>query len=89
MHHGFALGQGCCHEQVFGAGDGNLVEENLSTLKALGAGFDVSVILHDSRAQTLQSFDMQINRPSSYGAASREGDAGSSATRYQRAEDQR
>ena len=30
---------------------------------------------------------MQINRPSSYGAASREGDAGSSATRYQRAED--
>ena len=35
LHHGFAFGKRGGHEQVFGAGDGNFVEDNFGALKAV------------------------------------------------------
>ena len=49
LHHGFALGEHGGHQQVFGAGDGDLVEGDAIALEALGAGFDVAVLLRDGR----------------------------------------
>jgi hypothetical protein len=54
LHHGFALGEDGGHQQVFGAGDGDLVEDDARALEPLGAGFDVAVFLRDLRAQAFQ-----------------------------------
>ena len=87
--HGFALGQSGCHEQIFGAGDRDLVEYNFAALEAVGAGFDVSVLLRDFRAQQFQSLDVQIDGAGADGTAARKRDTGPAAPRHQRPQDQR
>ena len=89
LHDGFALGQGRGHEQVFGAGDGDFVEHNFAALEAVGAGFNVAVLLRDFRAQTFQSFDVKIDGPRADGASAGKRNAGPSAARDQRPEHQR
>src|ERR1035438_269450 len=86
---GFALGESGGDEQVFGAGDGDLVENNFRALEAVGAGFNVAVFLGDLRAQLFESFDVEIDGASSDGAAAGERDAGVATAGYERAEDQR
>ena len=72
LHHGFALGQGGGHEQVFRAGHGDLVEHNFAALEPVGAGLDVSVVLRDFRAQAFQSFDVKIDGTRADSATARE-----------------
>ena len=54
LQNGFAFGQRGGHQQVFGAGNGNLVEDDAGALEPLGAGFDVAVLLRD-RAPSFSS----------------------------------
>ena len=89
LQDGFAFGEGRGHEQVFGAGDGDLVENNFRALEAGGAGFDVAVFLRDLRAELFEAFDVEIDGAAADGAAAGERDAGVSAAGDQRAEDQR
>ena len=89
LHDGFAVGQRRGHQQVFGAGDGNFVEDNLAALQPFGAGFDVAVLLRDLRAQPFQSLDVQIDGTRADGAAAGQRNAGPSAARDQRPQHQR
>ena len=45
LHDGFAVGERRGHEQVFGSGDGDFVEDDFSAAEAVGGGFDVAVFL--------------------------------------------
>ena len=51
---GFAVGEGGGHEEVFGAGDGDLVEDDVRAFEAVGAGFEVAVVLGDGGAHRLR-----------------------------------
>ncbi len=86
---GLAVGESRGHEQVFGAGDGDLVENNFRAFEAVGGGFDVAVLLRDLRAETFESLDVEIDGTSADGAAAGKRNAGASAARDQRAENQR
>ena len=88
LQNGFAVGEGCGHEQVFGAGDGDFVEDDFCAFEARGAGFDVAVILRDFRAELFESFDVQIDGAGADGAAAGERDAGAAAAGDQRSKDQ-
>ncbi len=44
---GLAFGQGGGHQKVFGACDGDLVEDDVCAFEAVGAGFEVAVVLGD------------------------------------------
>ncbi len=54
LQDGFAFGQRSGHEQVFGAGDGDFVEDDFSAFQARGGGFDVAVLLRDFRAEAFR-----------------------------------
>ncbi len=89
LQDGLALGERGGHEQVFGAGDGDLVENDFGALEPFGAGFDVAVILADLGAEAFQAFDVQVDGTRADGAAAGQRNAGASAARHQRAEHQR
>ena len=88
FQHGFAFGERGGHQQVFGAGDGDLVEDDARAPETLGAGFDVAVLLGDVRAELFQAFDVQIDGTRADGAAAGQGDAGMSHARDQRSQHQ-
>ena len=71
LHDSFAIGERGCHQQVFGAGDGNFVEDDFRAAQRFCAGFHVAVILSDDRAQPLQSLDVKIDGARSNSAAAR------------------
>ena len=85
----FALGEDGGHEQVFGAGDGDLVEDDVRALEAFGAGLDVAVLVADDRAHAFESLDVQVDGAAADGAASGHGDAGEAGAGDEGAEDQR
>ena len=89
LHDGFALGESGGHEQVFGAGDGDLVEDDFRAVEAVGAGFDVAVFLRDLCAEALEAFDVQVDGTAADGAAAGKRDAGAAAAGDQRSEDKR
>ena len=88
LHHGFAFGQNGGHQQVFGAGDGDLVEDDVCPFEFVGAGFEVAVLLRDSSAHFFQTLDVKVNGSAPDGASSGHGDAGHACTRYQRSKDE-
>ena len=45
LHQRFALGQHRGHQQIFRAGDGDLVEDQVRAAQALGARFKIAVLL--------------------------------------------
>ena len=53
LQNGFAFGQRGGHEQVFRAGDGDLVEDDFCAAQAVGGGFDVAVFLPDFCAENV------------------------------------
>ena len=83
-----ALGEGRGHQQVFGAGDGDLVEDNLRAFEAIGRGLDVAVFLRDLRAEAFESLDVEIDGACADGASAGKRDASASAARDQRPEHQ-
>jgi hypothetical protein len=52
---GFAFGEDGGHEEVFGAGDGDLVEDDVRAFEAVGAGFEVAVLLGDGGAHGFEA----------------------------------
>ena len=89
LEDGFAVGQGGGHQEVFGAGDGDLVEDDVRALQAVGAGFEVAVVLGDGRAHGFEALDVQVDGTAADGAAAGHGDAGDAGARDERAEDER
>src|SRR5207253_4489952 len=75
LHHRFAFGQSGRHHQVFRAGDGDLVKNNVVALQTVGARFDVSMFLGDGGAQPLESFDVQVDRSRPNSTSAGEGNA--------------
>ena len=60
LEEGFTLGEDGGHEQVFSAGDGDLVEDDVRALEAFGAGLDVAVLVADDRAHAFESLDVEV-----------------------------
>ena len=89
LHQRFALGQHRGHQQVFGAGDGDLVEDQMRAVQALGARLKIAVLLRDHRAHLLQALDVQIDGTAADGAAAGHGHARHAGARNQRAQHQR
>ena len=89
LEEGFAVGEDGGHEQVFGAGDGDLVEDDVRAFEAVGAGFEVAVLLGDGGAHGFEALDVQVDGAAADGAAAGHGDAGDAGARDERAEHQR
>ena len=89
LEEGFALGEDGGHEQVFSAGDGDLVEDDVSAFEAFGAGLDVAVLVADDRAHGFEALDVQVDGAAADGASSGHGDAGEAGAGDERAEDKR
>ena len=94
LHDGLAIGKRGGHKQVFGAGDGNSVEDNFGATEAvafsrIGGGLDVAVLLRDLRAQPLQTFDMQIDGAGTDGASAGQRDAGAATAGNERPQNER
>ena len=89
FHQGFAFGERGRHQQVFGAGDGDLVENDVRAAQALGARVHVAVFGGDVGAQLFQAFDMQIDGTRADGASAGQGNPGFAAARHQRPQHQR
>src|SRR5258708_13064506 len=68
FHDGLALGQSSGHHQVFSAGDGDLVKNNMTAVQSLRARFNVAMFLLDSSAKAFQAFDMEIDGAGANGA---------------------
>ncbi len=49
FHQRFAFGEDRSHEQIFSAGDSDLVEDDVSAFELVGAGFEIAVFLDESR----------------------------------------
>ena len=86
---GFAVGEGGGHEEVFGAGDGDLVEDDVRAFEAVGAGFEVAVLLGDGGAHGFEALDVEVDGAAADGAAAGHGDAGHAGARDERAEHER
>src|SRR5574341_1241981 len=80
----FTFGQAGGHHQVLGAGNADLVEEDVGAAQAVGAGEDVAVLDFERGAQPLQRFQVQINRTRPDGTAARQRNARLAAARQQR-----
>src|SRR5580692_8290378 len=88
LEDGFAIGQSGGHEQVFGAGDGDFVEDDFCAAEARGGGFYVAVLLLDFCAEEFEAVDVEVDGTLADGAASGEGNAGAAAAGDERSEDQ-
>ncbi len=84
LEDGFAVGESRGHQQVFGAGNGDLVEDDVRALELAGAvvraaRFEVAVVLGDGGAHGFETLDVQVDGTAADGAAaghSHAGDAG-------------
>src|SRR5580704_5230066 len=85
---GFAFGQGGGHQEVFGAGDCDFVEDDVGALEAVGAGFEVAVLLSNGRAHGFEAFNVEVDGAASNGAAAGHGDAGDAGAGDEGAEDE-
>ena len=94
LHDGLAIGKRGGHQQVFGAGDGNFVEDDFGAFEPIAidrisGGFDVAVLLRDLGAQALQTFDVEIDGARADCASAGQRDASAATARDQRSEDER
>ncbi len=94
LEDGFAFGKGGGHQEVFGAGNGDLVEDDVRGFEAAvavsgGAGFEVAVLLGDGGTHGFEALDVEIDGTAADGAAAGHGDAGDAGAGDERAEDQR
>jgi len=86
---GVAVGESSGHEQVFGAGDGDLVEDDVRALETIGTGFEVAVLLRDGGAHGFEALDVEVDGTSTDGAASGHGNASDAGACDQRSQHQR
>ncbi len=83
-----ALSERCRHQEVFGARDGDLVEDDVRAFQAVGAGFEVAVVVGDGGAHGFKALDVQVGRPP-MGASAGHGDTRNSSAGDERAENER
>ena len=88
LEEGVAIGEGCDHEEVFGAGDGDLVEDDVRAVEAVGAGFEVAVVLGDGGTHSFEALDVQVDGTAADGASAGHGDARDAGAGDERAEDE-
>jgi hypothetical protein len=86
---GLSFGQNRRHQDVFGAGDGDLVEDDVGAFETVDTGFEVAVVLGDGRTHSFESFEVEVDGAAADGAASGHGDAGDTGAGDERAEDER
>src|SRR5271168_4851255 len=84
----FAFGEDSGHEQIFGTGDGDLVEDDVRAFEAFGAGFKITVLLGDHGAHFFKALQMQVDGAAANGAASGHSDARHAAACDQRTENE-
>ena len=68
---GSAFCQRCGHHQVFRAGNGHRIEVDISAMQTFSLRLYVTVVHGNLRAHGGQSFQVQVNRPRTNGAAAR------------------
>ena len=86
-----AVREGGGHQQVLGARDGDLVEDDVRASEAApgrGPGFEVAVLLRDDGTHGLQAADVEVDGTAADGASARHGDAGDACAGDERAEDE-
>src|SRR5215472_10592240 len=88
LHQGFAFGERCRHHEIFRAGYGDLLEDDVPAAQPFCRSFNVTVLLGDGRAQLLQTFDVQIDGTRADGASAGKGNPSSLHTRDQRSQNQ-
>jgi len=81
LHDGLAFGEGSCHEEIFGAGDSDLVEDDLGAAEPPCRRFDIAMFLDDIGAETFQPLDVKIDWTCANSAAAGQRHASASATR--------
>ncbi len=84
-----AFGEDGGHEDVFGAGYRDLVEDDVRAAEAIGSGFEVAVILRDDRPHGFERLEVQVDGAAADGAASGHRDPGHAGAGDERAEDER
>ncbi len=77
----FAVGEDGGHQEVFGAGDGDLVEDDVRAFQAIGSRFEVAVLLGDGGAHGFEALDVEVDGAAADGAAAGHGDAGHAGAR--------
>ena len=89
LNDGFTPCEGGGHHEVLGAGDGDAVKVDDGALESVGrVSADVAVLLADLSAELLEPGQVQVDRPRSDGAASRQRDARLAAAGNQRSENE-
>ena len=90
LKQGFAVSEGRGHQQVFGAGDGDLIEDDVSAAQAIlrRTSFQIAVLLRDDCSHLFETADVQVDGTAADGAATGHGDAGNPGTRHEGAEHQ-
>ena len=58
---GFAFGECRGHKDVFRAGDGDLIEDDVSAFEAICAGFQIAVVVGDGCAHLFEGGDVEID----------------------------
>src|SRR5262249_12386525 len=89
LEDGLSVSQDGGHEEVFGAGDGDLVEDDVSAFEAVGAGFDVSVVVGHGGAHGREALDGEVNGTAADSAAAGHGDSGHAGSCDKGTEDER
>ena len=93
LEDGFAVGKDGGHEEVFGAGDGDFVEDDVRAFEAAcspvrTAGFQVAVVLGDGGAHGFEALDVEVDRAAADGTAAWHGYAGDAGAGDEWAEDE-
>ena len=88
LEQALAVGQGCGHQQVFGAGHRGSAELDATTDQASPRGYrlDVAAVLPHRRAERLESVEVHVDRPRPDRAPAGQGNTGATAAGSQRSQ---
>src|ERR1700761_1217731 len=89
LHHCFTVRKHGCHQQVFRAGYGDLVEQDVRAFQPLRARLQVAMLLRDCRAHRFESLDVQIDGTTADGAPAGHRNTGDSGAGNKWAENER
>jgi len=88
LEDGLSLGKRGGHQEVFGSGNSDFVEDDVCALEPVGAGFEITMILGDGGSHGFEAVDVEVDGAAADGAASGHGDPCDAGACNERAEDQ-